>query len=332
MALCRVVLILLSGGPCVGPCVASGTAPSSPKAEAGACEPQCHPKPPTTTGFDRGLFASIELESALESAASSRPRRSAVRVLRDICAALGFTLVWMTGTFFLGGVTSELFNRWYGRWYGRPLPLTAAATLAATFDACLTAGALEPLGFNRVLQCALSSAAIGCLGALALGLNPAAAAPRPQDETLQPLAPSTVWPPNLHVESISPSASVPPAFVCPITMAPMANPAITPRGTSYDWKALCHWITKHHRYPGGEARAATCVQTSVRSSGAALSPLPYVCRALERLSSIRLRPTTRCARSWRRGLQMKSARGHHLHLAAAGRGRELEQLCLARTA
>ena len=62
----------------------------------------------------------------------------------------------------------------------------------------------------------------------------------------------------------------------------MANPAMTPRGTTYDREALCAWITKHHRYPGGEAREATA-QTSVRSSGAALSPLPYVRRALERL-------------------------------------------------
>ena len=39
-------------------------------------------------------------------------------------------------------------------------------------------------------------------------------------------------------------------------MAPMANPAITPRGTSYDREALSEWISKEHRYPGGEVRAA----------------------------------------------------------------------------
>ena len=38
-------------------------------------------------------------------------------------------------------------------------------------------------------------------------------------------------------------------------MAPMANPAITPRGTTYEKEALCDWINKQHRYPGGEARA-----------------------------------------------------------------------------
>ena len=72
---------------------------------------------------------------------------------------------------------------------------------------------------------------------------------------VQPLH-QTFWPSALCVESISPSAPVPPAFICPITMAPMANPAITPRGTSYDRKALSDWISNEHRYPGGEARAA----------------------------------------------------------------------------
>jgi len=60
------------------------------------------------------------------------------------------------------------------------------------------------------------------------------------------------WPPAIRVESVSPSAPVPPAYICPITMGPMANPAITPRGTSYDREALCDWIAKEHRYPGGE--------------------------------------------------------------------------------
>ena len=76
--------------------------------------------------------------------------------------------------------------------------------------------------------------------------TPAARAPTPQ----------TFWPPALHVESIPLSAPVPRAFVCPITMGPMANPAITPRGTSYDREALREWLRKWHRYPGGEVRAA----------------------------------------------------------------------------
>ena len=187
--LCRVVLILLSGGPWVGPCVASGTAPSSPKAEAGACEPQCHPKPPNTTGH-KSLEASAEFPACNESvwtckgkdcwvwnlyendtiaestctgkdcwdwtsagskcehapwrsvsrptftecmtlisslklrpAASSRPRLSAFEVLLHMCGAVGFTLVWATGTIVLGGITYELCKAWYGR----PPPFAVAA-------------------------------------------------------------------------------------------------------------------------------------------------------------------------------------------------------------
>ena len=161
--------------------------------------------------------------------------------------------------FALGGITHELC-KW---WYGRPPPFAVVACLAFVVDASLAAAALttfSTVSFEVTVLYALASGIQGCLGAdLARGIAraaAAAAAPRPQDEALQLLAPSTVWPPDLQVESISPSAPVPPTFVCPITMAPMANPAITPRGTSYDREALCDWITKHHRYPGGEARAA----------------------------------------------------------------------------
>ena len=218
-------------------------------------------------GFDRGLLASMEENSALES---SRPRRSAFRVLLDICASVGFGLVWLFDTVFLGVCTVELCTARYG---GLP-PFAAVVTLAATANAVVSAAAfgfIFPLAsFNRVLLFALCFAFFGSCGAAAAAADAAAraaaAARRLQDEALQPLAPSTVWPPNLHVESISPSAPVPPAFVCPITMAPMANPAITPRGTSYDREALCDWITKQHRYPGGEARAAPA-QTSVRLFG-----------------------------------------------------------------
>ena len=84
-----------------------------------------------------------------------------------------------------------------------------------------------------------------------------AAAPPPRRTVVREAPqPQTFWPPALCVESVSPSAPVPPAFICPITMAPMANPAITPRGTSYDREALSDWISNEHRYPGGEARAA----------------------------------------------------------------------------
>jgi hypothetical protein len=175
--------------------------------------------------------------------------------------------VWLFDTCFLGVCTFELCKARYGG----PPPFAAVATLAATANAVVSAWFIFPLAsFNRVLLFALCFAFLGSCAAAAAAADAAAraaaAARRLQDEALQPLAPSTVWPPNLHVESISPSAPVTPAFVCPITMAPMANPAITPRGTSYDREALCDWITKHHRYPGGEARAAPA-QTSVRSFG-----------------------------------------------------------------
>lgn len=122
-------------------------------------------------------------------------------------------------------------------------------------------------------------------------------------------APQTVWPPALHVERIPLPAPVPPAFICPITMAPMANPAVTPRGTSYERDALWEWVITQHldslgvdftqhpggglhagsfdifqhllamkkakkfraRYPGGEARQPTNTPTHSASADAALS-------------------------------------------------------------
>ena len=78
-----------------------------------------------------GLAASMELNSALESAASSRPRRSAFRVLLDICASVGFCLVWLFDTCFLGVCTFELCKARYGG----PPPFAAVATLAATANA-----------------------------------------------------------------------------------------------------------------------------------------------------------------------------------------------------
>ena len=78
----------------------------------------------------------------------------------------------------------------------------------------------------------------------------------PQTPAARTPTPQTFWPPALDVERIPSSALVPRAFVCPITMGPMANPAVTPRGTSYDREALREWCTKWHRYPGGEVRAA----------------------------------------------------------------------------
>lgn len=52
-------------------------------------------------------------------------------------------------------------------------------------------------------------------------------------------------------------AELPEAFVCPLTMGLMRLPAITPRGTSYEYEALASWIGAHGRYPAGEAGALT---------------------------------------------------------------------------
>ena len=143
----------------------------------------------------------------------------------------------------------------------------AVAILAATVNAILAAAAcmsprdgfiINLVALPLILLSALSGFKIAYNLAKvdeAAALAAAANAPPPQDGVRQAPAPQTFWPPNLHVESIPPSAPVPPAFCCPITMAAMANPAITPRGTSYDREALCDWITKRHRYPGGEARS-----------------------------------------------------------------------------
>ena len=136
-----------------------------------------------------------------------------------------------------------------------------------------------------------------------------AAAPPPRRTVVrQAPQPQTFWPPALRVGSVSPSAPVPPAFICPITLAPMANPAITPRGTSYDREALCDWITKEHRYPGGEVRAAahklpTHHMHTKRATPRRPPPRFYAHRAPGYLSSTRSHPITRCACSWRRGLQ-----------------------------
>ena len=161
------------------------------------------------------------------------------------CWALAASLVWVFGVFTLAtciaiacGKCGEAF-----RW-GH----LATRTLAATFATALAVlAALPPAPLDTSLgSAALGSALIAILGTC-FGAAMVAQMVIP--------APQTFWPPAIHVESIPLSAPVPPAFICPITMAPMANPAITPRGTTYEKEALCDWINKQHRYPGGEARA-----------------------------------------------------------------------------
>lgn len=78
-----------------------------------------------------------------------------------------------------------------------------------------------------------------------------------------------VWPTDLTF----PSEGVPPSFECPITQRPMANPAVTPRGTSYDRAALVEWISRRHRYPSREVRAAHSNHTHApRTACAPLTP------------------------------------------------------------
>ena len=175
----------------------------------------------------------------------------------EIFGAFAFSVIWLFGVVVLGGVTAELCKK-----YCRCPPFATgilAAIVNVTFTAAafrpsLTAAAFGTARFNVELAMVLVSALVGSFVAFAIADTAAANAPPPQNGVPQPPAPQIFWPPNLHVESIPPLAPVPPTFVCPITMAPMANPAITPRGTSYDRAALCDWIIKQHRYPGGEAR------------------------------------------------------------------------------
>lgn len=48
---------------------------------------------------------------------------------------------------------------------------------------------------------------------------------------------------------------LPEGLVCPLTMGLMRQPAITPRGTTYEYDALVNWISSNGRYPAGEAGA-----------------------------------------------------------------------------
>lgn len=67
------------------------------------------------------------------------------------------------------------------------------------------------------------------------------------------------WPPPIHVANVPPHVD-PPAFaLCPITYTVMTEPAITPRGTTYDRAALEEWIVTKHRYPSQEGSEALSV-------------------------------------------------------------------------
>ena len=134
---------------------------------------------------------------------------------------LAASVVWIFGVFTLAtciaiacGKCGEAF-----RW-GH----LATGTLAATFATALTALALPPAPLDTSLVSAAAASSLSSALLAILGTRFGAAIVHAQ--RIIP-APQTFWPPAIHVESIPLSAPVPPAFICPITMAPMANPAIT---------------------------------------------------------------------------------------------------------
>ena len=74
----------------------------------------------------------------------------------------------------------------------------------------------------------------------------------------EPAAAPVHWPQPLELpEAVALKArhEIPEAFVCPLTMGVMRQPAITPRGTTYEFEALVRWIDSRGRYPAGEAGA-----------------------------------------------------------------------------
>ena len=131
---------------------------------------------------------------------------------------------------------------------------------------------------------------------------------------------------------------LPEGLVCPLTMGLMRQPAITPRGTTYEYDALVNWISSNGRYPAGEAGAlpsgkscprpclghetAAPPALSVQALGAtrALGPVPAPCLVARRrrpalatqarslaTSSF---PTSPCATSsrWPRGSRPSASR------------------------
>ena len=74
------------------------------------------------------------------------------------------------------------------------------------------------------------------------------------------------WPPRLHVSGsvtarLQTGGLAPPeSFVCPLTFDLMREPAVTPRGTTYEREALTRWITAEGRYPLQEAKGKLGVE------------------------------------------------------------------------
>lgn len=75
----------------------------------------------------------------------------------------------------------------------------------------------------------------------------------------------THWPPPLRVPKsvaarLQTDLAPPESFVCPLTLDLMREPAVTPRGTTYEREALTRWITAEGRYPSQEAEAQLGVE------------------------------------------------------------------------
>ena len=60
-------------------------------------------------------------------------------------------------------------------------------------------------------------------------------------------------PKSIDTRMIQSTLVAPEAFICPLSLDIMRQPAVTPRGTTYDREALSRWVTAERRYPAGEA-------------------------------------------------------------------------------
>ena len=60
-------------------------------------------------------------------------------------------------------------------------------------------------------------------------------------------------PKSIETRMIQSTLVAPEAFVCPLSLDLMRQPAITPRGTTYDREALSRWVIAESRYPAREA-------------------------------------------------------------------------------
>ena len=65
------------------------------------------------------------------------------------------------------------------------------------------------------------------------------------------------WPPSLIIpealDGLNRDDATPRAFVCPLTMGLMHQPAVTPHGTTYEYEAIASWLTRNGRYPANES-------------------------------------------------------------------------------